>query len=108
MMDFITKLPRNPHGMGTISVIVNMLTKSDHFLPIQDNSSAEKLTKIYIKEVFSRHGVPVLIIFNIDVHFTYRFSSKFHVELSTRLHISITYHPQTGGQSERMIQNLEE
>ncbi|GJW51978.1 putative reverse transcriptase domain-containing protein [Tanacetum coccineum] len=38
------------------------LTKSAHFLP-KETDSMEKLTRQYLKEVVSRHGVPVLIIF---------------------------------------------
>ncbi|GJW65747.1 retrotransposon ORF1 [Tanacetum coccineum] len=33
-------------------------TKSAHFLPMKDTDSMEKLTRQYLKEVVSRHGVP--------------------------------------------------
>ncbi|GJW22234.1 putative reverse transcriptase domain-containing protein [Tanacetum coccineum] len=34
------------------------LTKSVHFLPMKETVSTEKLTRQYLKEVVSRHGVP--------------------------------------------------
>ena len=70
--------------------------------------SAEKLVEIYVREVVARHGVPTSIVSDQDVCFTSRFWKKFHEELGTRLHFSTTYHPQIDGQSERMIQTLED
>ncbi|GJY81365.1 putative reverse transcriptase domain-containing protein [Tanacetum coccineum] len=65
-MDFVTKLPKTASGQDMIWVIVDRLTKSAHFLPAKENDSMEKLTRKYLKEVGSRHGVPVLIIFDRD------------------------------------------
>ncbi|KAI3505957.1 hypothetical protein L1887_28299 [Cichorium endivia] len=107
-MDFITKLPRTPRRMDTIWVIVDRLTKSAHFLPIQETFSAKELAKVYVDEIISRHGIPVSVISDRDVRFTSRFWRKFHEELGTRLHFSTAYHPQTDGQSERTIQTLED
>ncbi|GJU72782.1 putative reverse transcriptase domain-containing protein [Tanacetum coccineum] len=56
-MDFITKLPKTSTGQDTIWVIVDRLTKSAHFLPMKETDSMEKLTRQYLKEVVSRHGV---------------------------------------------------
>ena len=107
-LDFITKLPRTARGMDSIWVIVDRLTKSAHFIPIQESISVEKLVDIYIREVVARHGVPVSVISDRDVRFTSRFWKKFHDELGTRLHFSTTFHLQTDGQSERTIQTLED
>ena len=107
-MDFITKLPRTARGVDSIWVIVDRLTKSAHFILIQESISAEKLADIYIREIVARHGVPVSVISDRDVRFTSRFWKKFHDELGTRLHFSTAFHPQTDGQSERTIQTLED
>ncbi|GJU24211.1 putative reverse transcriptase domain-containing protein [Tanacetum coccineum] len=69
-MDFVTKLPRTTSDHDTIWVIVDRVTKSAHFLPMKETDSMEKLTRIYLKEVVSRHGVPVLIISDRDSRFT--------------------------------------
>nr|GFB55664.1 putative reverse transcriptase domain-containing protein [Tanacetum cinerariifolium] len=71
-MDFVSGLLRTPSGYDTIWVIVDRLTKSTHFLPIKKKDSMEKLTQLYLKEVVCRHGVPVLIISDLDNHFTSR------------------------------------
>nr|GEW21460.1 hypothetical protein [Tanacetum cinerariifolium] len=65
-MDFVTKLPKTSSGQDTIWVIVDRLTKSAYFLPIKKNDSMEKLTRQYLKEVVSRHGVLILIISDHD------------------------------------------
>ncbi|GKD01201.1 putative reverse transcriptase domain-containing protein, partial [Tanacetum coccineum] len=59
----VTKFPKLPSGQDTI---VDRLTKSAHFLPMKETESMEKLTRQYLKEVVSRHGVPVLIIYDRD------------------------------------------
>ncbi|GJU06380.1 putative reverse transcriptase domain-containing protein [Tanacetum coccineum] len=58
-MDFITKLPKTSSGYDTIWVIVDRLTKSAYFLPMKETDTIERWTRLYLKEVVSRHGVPV-------------------------------------------------
>ncbi|GJU74417.1 putative reverse transcriptase domain-containing protein [Tanacetum coccineum] len=62
-----------PAGQDTTWVIVDRLTKSAHFLPMLEDDTLEKLTRQYMKEVVSRHGVPVLIIYDRDGKFTSHF-----------------------------------
>ncbi|GJW18970.1 putative reverse transcriptase domain-containing protein [Tanacetum coccineum] len=68
----------------------------------------ETLTRLYIKEIVSRHGVPISIISDHDSHFTSRFWQSLQSALGTQLDMSTTYHPETDGQSERTIQTLED
>ncbi|GKC57032.1 putative reverse transcriptase domain-containing protein, partial [Tanacetum coccineum] len=72
-MDFVTKLPKTTTGQDTIWVIVDRLIKSAQFLPMKETDSMEKLTRQYLKEVVSRHGVPVSIISDRDSKFTSHF-----------------------------------
>ncbi|GJY69265.1 reverse transcriptase domain-containing protein, partial [Tanacetum coccineum] len=69
-MDFIMKLPKTSSGYDTIWVIVDRLTKSAHFLPMKETDTMERLTRLYVKEVVSRHGVMVSIISDCDSRFT--------------------------------------
>ncbi|KAI3669788.1 hypothetical protein L6452_41195 [Arctium lappa] len=68
----------------------------------------EKLAKLYIDEVVSRHGVPQSVVSDRDSRFTSNFWTSLQKELGTRLNLSTSYHPQTDGQSERTIQTLED
>ncbi|GJV31241.1 reverse transcriptase domain-containing protein [Tanacetum coccineum] len=103
-MYFVTKFPKTKTGQDTIWVIVDRLTKSAHFLLIKENDSMKKLTRQYLKEVVSRHGVPVSIISDPDSRFTSQFRQFLQKALGTQLDISTAYQPQTDGQSERTIQ----
>ncbi|GJS74243.1 putative reverse transcriptase domain-containing protein [Tanacetum coccineum] len=60
------------------------LTKSAHFLPIREDFKMDRLARLYLNEISMKEA------------------------LGTRLDMSMTYHPQTDGQSERTIQTLED
>ncbi|GKD22850.1 putative reverse transcriptase domain-containing protein [Tanacetum coccineum] len=107
-IDFVTKLPKTATGQDTIWVIVDRLTKSAYFLLVREDDSLEKLIRHYLKEVVSRHGVSVSIIFDRVSRFASHFWRSLHKALGTRLDMSTAYHPQTNGQSERTIQTLED
>ncbi|GKA59671.1 putative reverse transcriptase domain-containing protein [Tanacetum coccineum] len=85
-----------PHTDGTL------------YLNNRKDATLEKLTRQYLKEVVSRHGVPVLIISDRDGRFTTHFWKSLNKALGTRLDMNTAYHPQTDGQSERTIQTLED
>ncbi|GJY03141.1 putative reverse transcriptase domain-containing protein [Tanacetum coccineum] len=68
----------------------------------------EKLTRLYLKEIVCRHGVPVSIISDRDPRFASRFWRSLQKSLGTNLDMSTAYHPETDGHSERTIQTLED
>ncbi|GJW19609.1 putative reverse transcriptase domain-containing protein [Tanacetum coccineum] len=94
-MDFVTKLPRTSNGYDAIWVIVDRLTKSVHFLAMRETDPIDKLARLYIKEVVTRHGVPVLIICDRDLIFLSHFWRAFQKALGISLDMSNAYHPET-------------
>ncbi|GKC87772.1 putative reverse transcriptase domain-containing protein [Tanacetum coccineum] len=68
----------------------------------------EKLTRLFLKEIVCRHGVPMSIILDRDPRFASRFWTSLQKSLGTNLDMSTAYHPETDGQSEIMIQTLED
>ncbi|GKA41867.1 putative reverse transcriptase domain-containing protein [Tanacetum coccineum] len=107
-MDFVTKLPKSSQGYDTIWVIVDRLTKSAIFIPMRETNPLEKLARMYLKEVVTRHGIHVLIICNHDPRFASHFWRSLQKALGTNLDMSTAYHPQTDGQSKRTIQTLKD
>ncbi|GJW35511.1 putative reverse transcriptase domain-containing protein [Tanacetum coccineum] len=107
-MDFVTKLPKSSQGYDTIWVIVDRLTKSAIFVPMRETDPMDKLARMYLKEVVTRHGIPVSIICDRDPRFASNFWRSLQNALGTNLDMSTAYHPQTDGQSERTIQTLED
>nr|GEU61654.1 putative reverse transcriptase domain-containing protein [Tanacetum cinerariifolium] len=107
-MDFVTKLPKAQNRNDTIWVVVDRLTKSAHFLPMKETDPMDKLARLYLKEVVTRHRIPVSIIYDRDPRFTSNFWKAFQKAMGTRLDMSTAYHPETDGQSKRTIQTLED
>ncbi|GKB74196.1 putative reverse transcriptase domain-containing protein [Tanacetum coccineum] len=62
MIDFVTELPKSSQGYDTIWVIVDRLTKSTIFVLMRETDPMENLARMYLKEVVTRHGIPVSII----------------------------------------------
>nr|GEZ96887.1 hypothetical protein [Tanacetum cinerariifolium] len=67
-----------------------------------------RLVRMYLKEVVTMHGIPVLIICDRNPRFASNFWRPLHKVLDINLDMSTAYHPQTDGQSERTIQTLED
>ncbi|GKE31827.1 putative reverse transcriptase domain-containing protein [Tanacetum coccineum] len=107
-IDFVTKLPKTSSGHDIIWVIIDGLTKSVHFIPTRETDSMETLTWLYIKDIVSRHGVPISIILDRDSHFTSRFWQSIQSALGTKLDMSTAYQPEIDGQSERTIHTLKD
>ncbi|KAK8609334.1 hypothetical protein V6N13_061783 [Hibiscus sabdariffa] len=107
-MDFVTGLPLTPSKKDLVWVIVDRLTKSAHFIPVRTNYTVDKLAKLYISEIVRLHGVPLSIISDRDPKLTSRFWHALHDALETSLNFSTAFHLQTDGQSERVIQILED
>ncbi|GKA39557.1 putative reverse transcriptase domain-containing protein [Tanacetum coccineum] len=102
------KLPRTSSGHDAIWVIVDRLTKSAHFLPICEDYKMDRLARLYLNDIIAKHGVPISIISDRDSCFISRFWQSMQEALGTRLDMSMAYHSQTDGQSERTIQTLED
>ena len=61
-MDFVVGLPHMAKGYGSIWVIVDRLTKSAHFLPVDTGYLAKKYAKLYFDQIVTLHGVPLTIV----------------------------------------------
>ncbi|GKD64340.1 reverse transcriptase domain-containing protein [Tanacetum coccineum] len=75
---------------------------------MRETDPLEKLARMYLKKVVTRHGIPVLIICDYDPRSALTFWRSLQKALGTNLDMSTTYHPQTDRQSERTIQTLED
>ncbi|KAG8483479.1 hypothetical protein CXB51_023145 [Gossypium anomalum] len=80
-IDFVTGLPFTPRKKDAVWVVIDKLTKSAHFIPVRMDFSLDKLAELYISEIKA---------------------------LGTKLSFSTAFHPQTDGESEKVIQVLED
>ncbi|XP_048627476.1 uncharacterized protein LOC125596341 [Brassica napus] len=107
-MDFVTDFPTTRNQKDAVWVVVDRLTKSAHFLPMQKGDGVDQIVRIYLDEIVRLHGVSASIVSDRDSRFTSYFWQAFQKALGTRMNMSTAYHPQTDGQSERTIQTLED
>jgi hypothetical protein len=97
-MDLIVGLPLTARKFDSIWVIMDSLTKSAHFKPINTAYKVQKYAEIY--NVLCFHGVPKMIISNRRSQFVACFWEQLSASLGTHLIHSSAYHPQTDGQPE--------
>jgi hypothetical protein len=95
-------------GYDSIWVIVDMLTKVAHFIPLKTTYLGARLAELYMTQIVCLHGVPKKIVSDRGYRFTSRFWQKLHECLDTRLNFSSAYHHKTDGQIERTNQVLED
>ncbi|GJS85868.1 putative reverse transcriptase domain-containing protein [Tanacetum coccineum] len=107
-MDFVTMVPKSSQGYDAIWVIIDRLTKSAIFVPMRETDPMDRLARMYLKEVVTRHGIPLSIICDRDPRFASNFWRSLLNALGTSLDMSTAYHPQTDVQSERTIQTLKD
>ena len=89
----MTGLPRSSRGSDVVWVIVDQLTKSAHFLPMQMTDSIDTLSRLYIREIVRLRGVPISIVSDRDPRFNSRFCLSLQAALDTQLLFSTTFHP---------------
>ena len=107
-MDFITGLPKTKQSHDAIWVVVDLLSKVAHFIPVREDIRAGKLAELYISRIVSLHGVPKRIVSDRGSLFVSRFWGSLQEAMGTRLSFSTAYHPPSGGQTKRVNQILED
>ena len=105
--DFITKLPL-AQGYNSILVVVDRLTKIVHFIPTMEKTSAEELARLFRDNVWKLHGLPESIISDRGPQFAAELMWELNEILGVKSKLSMAFHPQTDGQTERVNQELEQ
>ena len=105
--DFITKLLL-AQGYDSILVVVDRLTKIVHFIPTMEKTSAEGLARLFRDNVWKLHGLPESIILDRGPQFAAGLMQELNRMLGIKSKLSIAFHSQTDGQTERVKQELEQ
>jgi hypothetical protein len=61
-MDFIVGIPLTTRRHDLIFVVVDTLTKRDHFILMHMMYQAPKLPRVFIRQIVRLHGIPKRII----------------------------------------------
>ncbi|SOV09588.1 uncharacterized protein UDID_19016 [Ustilago sp. UG-2017a] len=106
-MDLIEQLPPLS-DFTAILIVVDRLTKMAIFVPTTNELDAPKLAKLFLRHVYSKHGLPTLIVSDRGSEFTSHFWRSLSTLLGIETHFSSAYHPQPDGQTECINQVLEQ
>jgi len=107
LADFITKLPL-AQGYNSILVVVDRLTKIVHFIPTTEKTLAEGLARLFRDNMWKLHGLPKSIISDRGPQFAAGLMRKLNEMLGIKSKLSMAFHPQTDGQTEKINQELEQ
>jgi transposase InsO family protein len=90
-----------------ILVVVDKHTRYAHFIPLAHPFTALQVAQAYMKDIYKLHGLPKSIISDRDKIFTSSLWQELFRLSDTTLLMSLAYHPQTDGTTERINQCLE-
>lgn len=106
-MDFLGLLPKND-GFDFLWVILCRLKSNLHLIPFKTTTRASELAWQYVQEIVWLHGLSDSIVSNRDTRFTSKMWQDIHHLLGTKLHMSMAFHPQTDGATERANHTIEQ
>jgi len=106
-MDFITDLPKSD-GYDTILVVIDRLTKMSHFIPCSKDLDARQFANLIMEKIVRLDGLPHDIITDRGTLFTSDLWKETTWKLGIEQRLSIAFHPQTDGQTERTNAILEQ
>ncbi|MBW0550678.1 hypothetical protein O181_090393, partial [Austropuccinia psidii MF-1] len=102
-MDFITQLPLS-NSFDSILVIVDRFPKMAVFIPTMFSITSLDLAHLFIKNIFSKHGLPLSIVSDRGSLFVSSFWTNLCQQLKISRDLSTSYHPEIDGQTERVNQ----
>ena len=105
--DFIMKLPL-AQGYNSILVVVDRLTKIVHFIPTTEKMLVEGLARLFRDNVWKLHSLPKSIISDRGPQFAAGLMRELNRMLGIKSKLSMAFHPQIDGQTERVNQELEQ
>jgi hypothetical protein len=108
-IDFVGPLPMTADYFDTVLVVVDKFSKRGHFIPTTKHVTAQKTAQLILEHVIKYHAaIPEGIISDRGTQFASLLFSEFWRALGTELRMSTSYHPQSDGQTERLIRDLEQ
>ena len=106
-VDFITKLPMSK-GYDAILVVCDRFSKMSHFVATTEKTTAEGLARLFRDNVWKLHGLPESVISDRGLQFAAGLMKELNKMLGIETKLSMAYHPQIDGQTERTNQELEQ
>jgi transposase InsO family protein len=106
-MQFVVGLPECD-GFDAVWVVVDRLSKTRHLIPCHTTIHAVGLAKLFHWEVVRLHSLPRTIVSDRAPQFASTFWGQICTWLGIDQRMSMAFHPQTDGQTERMNAGMEQ
>ena len=106
-VDFIMKLPVSK-GHDLILVVCDRFSKMSHFVVTTEKTTAERLARLFRDNVWKLHRLPESVISDRGPQFAACLTRELNKMLGIETKLSMAYHPETDGQTERTNQELEQ
>ena len=100
-VDFIVGLPSTENKCDTVMTVTDRDTKMVHLVAMRATDGAPEVATHFMREIWRLHGVPTSIVSDRDGRFISTFWQELMKLLGTKLRMSLAFHPQTDGQSEK-------
>jgi hypothetical protein len=104
-VDFIDKLPES-EGCTSLMIITCRLSKWAYLFAMS-STTADVVAEVFIKRIYSVHGLPRSIVSDRGVQFTGELTTILCKLLGINQRLSTGYHPQTDGSTERKNSDVE-
>ena len=101
------KLPVSK-GHDLILVVCDRFLKMSHFVVTTEKTTAERLARLFRDNVWKLHGLPESVISDRGPQFVAGLTRELNKMLGIETKLSMAYHPETDGQTERTNQELEQ
>uniref|UniRef100_A0A9J7ZDK9 Uncharacterized protein n=1 Tax=Cyprinus carpio carpio TaxID=630221 RepID=A0A9J7ZDK9_CYPCA len=101
----VSGLPESS-GNTVVLTIVDRFSKAVHFIPLPKLPSARETARAVVDHVFRIHGLPEDVVSDRGPQFVSHFWREFCRQIGATASLSLGFHPQTNGQTERANQDL--
>lgn len=88
-------------GFNSLVTFTNRLGANIRIAPLRTDITAKKFVHIFFDTWYCKNGLPLNVVSDRDHLFTSKFWDALHKITGVKLKISMAFHPQTNGSSER-------
>ena len=106
-IDLVAHLPATDYGYDAIYTVVDRLFKFTYFVLCKHTVNAADLALLFLANVVVHYGMPASIVSNHNLQFTLSFWGSLISALGYKHSLSVVFHPETDGLSEKMHRSIE-
>ena len=107
-MNLITGLPQVNRKDAILTIVDHGCSRVAIFIPCATTVTGPGIAQLYLQNVYPWFGLPSRVISDRDPRFTSQFRKALTMKLGINRNISMVFHPQTDGLSERKNQWVEQ